>query len=494
MADHNHSDIALRIGLVMNVLSEEVDGVRVIERNGNLSARLMRMATHPKNDSKQKISIVYDLYTARRILPGPPDVYVEALRAICESDDEGGQENEQQEENLEVDAQQDEEDLGVEAQVQGEEELDDAEAGQQEEDLGVGAQKHVEEARQQEEDLDDAEAGQQEEDLGVGEQEHGEEAGQQEEDLSVGAQQHVEEEDPDDAEIGRQEEDLGVGVQKHGDEDLGVGAQQHVEEEYPDDAEVGRQEGDLGVEAQKHVEEAGQQEEYLGNAGQEHVEEEDPHDAEAGQQEEDVEIQVEEARARDLGVEAKAGAAFKETWKSLSLNAAPLAQNHMPRVGVSVKSSKSVVQRISPWTKDVWESDELVNFSITNAMLHGIPKRRRNCVLSNYNAGKMFVVLRNGQMAMAPCHEIQRYVDEFTRARGSRITLEKYMVFLKRAIIIKDERTKKNAPKKRKPYGTGKYAKAQGRGVKEELTRKRKCGSVFDFDDASDTDTALDSV
>lgn len=380
MGDHDASEVALRVGFMMKVLSEERDGARVIKSHGDLSARLMHMATNTGNKYKQKVGIVYELYMTRRVLQGPVDVYVKALKSICQGDVEGGQ---------------------------------GGQGGQQEE----AQQKNG-----------DGQHGQQEEEEDLGDPGEGDVQGGQEE----------------------EEEVLG---------DLGdvQGDVQGGQEEDP---------GDLGDV------QGGQEEEVLGQGGQDG-------------QEEEVLGDIGNQGGQQGGQQEGADGGWAETWKSLSLNKAPLAQNTMPRAGFDIQNPSSMVQRFSPWTEEVWESDNLVNFSMTSAVLQGIPTRRRTCIQRNYNAGKMFAVLRNGKKAMAPSQQIQSYVDDFTRARGSKIVLEKYMVFLKKAVTIKDKKTKEAVWKKRTPYGTGKYVKVGGNG-------KRKLANVFDIDDASDTDTELE--
>ena len=157
MGDHGASEVALRVNSIIKVLSEEHDGARLIKPHSDLFARLMHIATNPGEANKAKVAIVYHLYMARRMRPGPVDVYLKALSSICESvrcrQREQQEENEevedrqegQQEEHLDRQEEDNEEDLGVQG----------GQEGQLEENLGVqGGQEGQLEENHEDDDTD----------------------------------------------------------------------------------------------------------------------------------------------------------------------------------------------------------------------------------------------------------------------------------------------------------------------------------------------------
>lgn len=200
MADHDASEIALRVGFMMKVLSEERNGARVIKSQGELSARLMRMATHPGNEYKQKVAIVYELYTARRMLAGPVDVYVEALTSICESvDGQDGQEKEQQEQQ-EQEVFNNKQD-GQKEEREEQEVLGCGRDGQKaEREVRVDEEDEKQEVRIDEEDEEEEEDGDKEI-LGDGQDEQQEEEEEVDDDDMLGDEEEEEEIDDDDTDM-----------------------------------------------------------------------------------------------------------------------------------------------------------------------------------------------------------------------------------------------------------------------------------------------------
>lgn len=103
------------------------------------------------------------------------------------------------------------------------------------------------------------------------------------------------------------------------------------------------------------------------------------------------------------------------------------------------------MESINPWTVEVWESEKLVEHSVTD--LKSVAVGRRATVLHNYRNGKMYAVLKNGQFGMSPASEVQCQVNKLTKDRGSKMTLSEWMVFLKQTIAKKEGNIAKKASK-----------------------------------------------
>lgn len=81
------SEVARRIAMVMDVLSEEKGGRRVIEGDNVLCAKLIHMASYRNKRYCHALEVVDALYKNRQNEPGPDDLYVQVLNAVCDGVD-----------------------------------------------------------------------------------------------------------------------------------------------------------------------------------------------------------------------------------------------------------------------------------------------------------------------------------------------------------------------------------------------------------------------
>ena len=83
-------EVARRIAMVMEVLSEEKGGRRVIEGDNVVKTKLIHMASCRNKRYCHALEVVDAVYKKRRNDPGPDDLYVQVLNAVCDGDSRTG--------------------------------------------------------------------------------------------------------------------------------------------------------------------------------------------------------------------------------------------------------------------------------------------------------------------------------------------------------------------------------------------------------------------
>ena len=177
----------------------------------------------------------------------------------------------------------------------------------------------------------------------------------------------------------------------------------------------------------------------------------------------------------------------EETLESLGEIHGPLAISHFPKASVIIsnymKKDESDVVSIHPWRSDLFDPNNTVRYPIPENY-DRITTGRREAVSLAYRIGKMYAILKSGEIVMSPDNDIQVCLDAQNKARGRSITVAAWLDLVFKTII----RVKAAQDRRKASIGTKRKYKRKHKG-EHKRKNKRKAKDCFNIEDASDEET-----